>query len=112
MKNESNEQKQNDIPEKLNVAPSVKPFTKYRAIELIVCGAAVVLGLLYLYADMLTLAILLPLYSLFFCAIAVLRYLDTKAQGGRGFIAMLPAACWAFLAVAVIAATAAYFVQN
>lgn len=111
MKNE-NEQNKNKIPEKLNVAPSVKPFTKYRAIELIVCGAAVILGLLYLYADMLTLSILLPLYSLFFCAIALLRYLDTKELGGKGFIAMLPVACWAFLAAAVIVATVTYFVQG
>lgn len=108
------QQKKNDIPDlsedKLNVA-GVKPFTKYKLIELCVCGLAVVLGLLYLYADVLTLSILLPLYSVFFCAIAVLRYLDTRDAGLKGFAAMLPVVCWGILAAAVIVATISYFVQ-
>lgn len=112
MKDDKKKNDFKDIPDTLNVAPGVKPFTKYRAIELVVCGVAVVLGLLYLYADMITLSLLLPLYALFFCAIAVLRYLDTKELGLKGFVAMLPVACWAFLAAAVVIATAAYFMQG
>ena len=111
--------KKNAIPdrsflkdEEFKGIPGVKPFTKYRAIELVVCGFAVVLGLLYLYADMLSLAILLPLYCLVFAAVTVLRYLDTKAVGLKGFAAMLPVFCWGFLTCAVIVATAAYFVQQ
>lgn len=98
-------------PENLHVAPGVKPFTKFKAVELAVCGLAVILGLLYLYADFMGLALLLPLYCAAFAAVTVLRYLDTRAIGGKGFAAMLPVACWAVLTVAVIVATAAYFIQ-
>ena len=110
--------KKNTIPdesllkdEEFKGIPGVKPFTKYRAIELAVCGVAVVLGLLYLYADMLSLSVLLPLYCVVFAAVTALRYLDTKAVGLKGFVAMLPVFCWGFLTCAVIVATAAYFVQ-
>lgn len=89
----------------------VKPFTKFKAVELAVCGLAVILGLLYLYADFMNLALLLPMYCAAFASVTVLRYLDTKATGGRGFVAMLPVVCWAVLTVAVIVATGAYFVQ-
>jgi len=108
-----NEQK-NNIPkkdEKLNLSPGLKPFTKYRAAELIVCGVAVILGLLYLYAEIVTLAFLLPVYCAAFAAITVLRYFDAKAVGGHGFAVMLPVFCWGLLTAAVIAATAAYFMQ-
>lgn len=97
--------------DRLNVAPGVKPFTKYKGIELAVCGFAVILGLLYLYAGFLRLGVLLPIYCAFFAAITVLRYLDTKAIGGRGFAAMLPVVCWGILTAAVIVATGAYFMQ-
>lgn len=111
MKNDKTKNTAKEIPETLSVAPGVKPFTKYRVIELIVCAVAVVLGLLYLYTDIVVLELLLPLYAVFFCAIAVLRYLDTKELGMKGFVSMLPVGCWAFLAVAVIVATVTYFLQ-
>lgn len=101
-----------EIPQSFSVAPGVKPFTRYKAIELLVCGLAVVLGLLYLYADLFGLALLLPLYCAAFLAITVLRWLDARALGLTGFAAMLPILCWAFLTGAVIVATAAYFLGN
>lgn len=115
MKNEPNKNdipNDFDIPDQLNIAQGVQPFTRYKVIELCVCALAVVLGLLYLYTDMVTLNVLLPLYSVFFCAIASLRYLDTRANGLKGFAAMLPVICWTILAIAVIAATVTYFVQQ
>ena len=96
--------------ETFSVVPGVKPFTRFRAIELAVCGVAVILGLLYLYADVLSLAVLLPLYCAVFAAITVLRYLDAKSLGLKGFVTMLPIICWAVLTGAVIVATGAYFV--
>jgi len=95
-----------------SVAPGVRPFTRWKAIELAVCGVSVILGLLYLYADLLSLAVLLPLYSAAFLAITVLRWLDTRAQGLKGFAAMLPVFCWAFLTAAVIVASCEYFVNG
>ena len=108
-----NDQKNNTPApeEKLSVAPGVKPFTRYRAIELAVCGAAVIFGLLYLYTEIVSLSLLMPLYCAAFAAITVLRYFDTKACGGRGFAAVLPVICWGFLTAAVIVATFAYFLQ-
>ena len=107
-KNDKNDK--NKTPnEPFSVVPGMKPFTKYRTIELAVCGIAVILGLLYLYADVLSLAVLLPLYCAVFAAVTVLRYLDAKALGLRGFASMLPIICWAVLTCAVIVATGAYF---
>ena len=94
----------------LNVA-GIKPFTKFRAIELAICGGAVILGLLYLYTEAVTLAWLMPIYCCAFLAITVLRYFDAKAVGSRGFAAMLPVICWGVLTAAVAVATVAYFLQ-
>lgn len=89
----------------------VKPFTKYKAVELAICGLAVLLELLYLYAGFIHLALLLPAYCIAFAAVTILRYLDTKALGLRGFVAMLPVLCWGVLTIAVLVATCAYFMQ-
>lgn len=96
--------------DKFQVAPNVRPFTKYRAVELAVCGVCVILGLLYLYAKALTLSVLLPVYAVCFCAIPVLQYLDVKASGKTGFVNYLPAVFWGIVSIAVIVATVAYFV--
>lgn len=96
---------------KLNVA-NVKPFTKYRLIEMILCAAAVILGLLYLYADHLVpLSALLPLYCAGFFGITLLRALDAKATGSRGLFTALTIACWGALGIAMVIATAVYFTR-
>ena len=95
----------------LNIG-NVKPFTKYRAAELILCGIAVILGLLYLYADaLIPLGVLLPLYCVGFFGITVLRYLDAKATGSRGVFTALVIACWAALGIAMVIATVVYFTR-
>lgn len=96
--------------EKFGVVPNVRPFTKYRAVELAVCGGCVILGMLYLYAKVLSLAVLLPVYAVCFCMIPVLQYLDVKASGRTGLVNYLPAIFWGILSVAVLVATIAYFV--
>ena len=100
--------------DRLNVAQNVKPFTKYKVVELILCAAAVILGLLYLYTDpkLIPLSILLPVYSAVFCAIVPLRWKDLKESGLTGGFAVFTTAVWAFLALAVIAATAVYFIRG
>ena len=102
---------ENPQPEKLTAAPGVTPFTRFKAMELIICGIAVILGLLYLYADFLSLSVLLPLYCAAFAAITVLRWLDARAAGSHGFAALLPTVCWGILTIAVIVAACAYFLQ-
>lgn len=95
----------------LNIG-NVKPFTKYRAAELILCGIAVILGLLYLYADaLIPLGVLLPVYCAGFFGITVLRYLDAKETGSRGLFTALVVACWAALGIAMVIATVVYFTR-
>ena len=98
------------LNDNFSVAPNVRPFTKYRAIEMAVCGVCILLGILYLYAKVLSLSVLMPVYAVCFCAIPVLQYLDVKASGRTGFVNYLPAIFWGILSVAVIVATVIYFV--
>ena len=95
--------------DEFRVVPNVSPFTKYRAVELAVCGVCVILGILYLYANVLTLSVLMPVYAVCFCAIPVLQYMDVKASGKTGFVNYLPAIFWGILAIAVAVAAVVYF---
>ncbi|MBE6711060.1 MAG: hypothetical protein E7579_08075 [Ruminococcaceae bacterium] len=104
------DQKKNIPEDRFQTVPNVRPFTKYRAVELAVCGVCVLLGVLYLYAKVLTLSVLLPVYAVCFCAIPVLQYLDIKASGRTGFVNYLPPIFWGVISVAVIVAAVAYFV--
>jgi len=92
-----------------SVVPNVRPFTKYRAAELTVCGICVILGILYLYAKVLTLSALLPIYAVCFCAIPVLQFLDVRASGRTGFVNYLPPIFWGIISIAVIVAAVVYF---
>ena len=98
------------VPEIPNVVPGVKPFTKYKIAELCVCGAAVILGLIYLYLKWIPLGVLLPIYAVLFCAIVPLRWKDAKATGATGGFALLSTVLWGVMALLVIAATAVYFI--
>ena len=103
--------KENPNPQELfRTVPNVRPFTKYRAVEMAVCGVCLILGLLYLYAKVLSLSVLLPVYAVCFCGIPVLQYLDLKSSGKTGFVNYLPPIFWGIVSLAVIAATVFYFV--
>ncbi len=97
--------------DRLNIAQNVKPFTKYKIAELILCAAAVILGLLYLYTDpkLISLNVLLPVYAAVFCALVPLRWLDLKANGIKGAFAVFTTAVWGVLALVVVAAAVIYF---
>ena len=97
--------------ETFRVSPNVRPFTKYRAVEMAVCGVCVILGMLYLYAKVLSLSVLLPVYAVCCCAIPVLQFLDVKASGRTGFVNYLPPIFWGIVSLAVIAAAVVYFVR-
>ena len=97
--------------EKQNVIPGTKPFTKFKFIELGVCVLAVVIGLLYLYAKVIPLSVLFPLFALCFVAIPVLRFLDIKERGGKGFAEYLPAVAWAVMAAITVVAMIAYYIK-
>ncbi len=105
---------------KLPVAPT-RPFTKYRAVEMGLCVAAIILGLLYLYTDAVTLTLLLPAFSAGMTVITALRVLDGREaltkniQSGSdtGKIgkaaAYFPAVFSGFLTTVVLIVTIAYF---
>lgn len=97
--------------DRLNIAQNVRPFTKYKIMELILCAAAVILGLLYLYTDpkLISLDILLPVYAAVFCALVPLRWMDLKANGVKGGFAVFTTAVWGVLALVVVAAAVIYF---
>ena len=97
------------LDESFRTVPNVRPFTKYRAVEMAVCGVCVILGLLYLYAKVLSLSVLMPVYAVCFCAIPVLQYLDVRASGRKGFLNYIPAVFWGILSIAVLVATVIYF---
>jgi len=85
-----------------------RPFTKYRAVELAVCAAAVILGLLYLNTELVSLTLLLPFYCVCFLLIPVLHWLEGRALGIKGAIHWITIVCWAMLAAAMIAVTIGY----
>ena len=49
-KKENNGEGLPPLNDNFSVMPNVRPFTKYRAIEMAVCGVCILLGILYLYA--------------------------------------------------------------
>lgn len=102
--------KKNTPEDLFRTVPNVRPFTKYRAAELAVCGVCAILGILYLYAKVLTLSVLLPVYAVCFCAIPVLQFLDVKASGRTGFVNYLPPIFWGIISIAVIIAAVVYYV--
>ena len=97
--------------EQWSIAPNTKPFTVYKFIELGVCLLAVIVGVLYLYAKVIPLTVLFPVFALCFGAIPVLRFLDIKKRGATGFAEYLPAFAWAVMAVITIVALVLYFVK-
>lgn len=110
MKDNINKTRENE-GESQNVIPGTKPFTKFKFIELGVCILAVVIGVLYLYAKVIPLSVLFPLFVLCFAAIPVLRFLDIKERGGKGFAEYLPAVAWAVMAAITVVAMIAYYVK-
>lgn len=95
----------------LKLDARVRPFTKYRVAELIVCAVCIVIGLLYVYAHIISLSVLMPIYAVCFAAIPVLQFLDLRESGKKGFVNYIGPAFWAFLSLAVIVATVVYFVK-
>ena len=83
-------------------------FTKYRAAECIICLAVILLGVLYLYTDLISLWVLLPIFLASFIAIPIMRYLDEKKRGSRGLALGFSVGITALPAAVVLAAMAVY----
>ena len=83
-------------------------LTGYRMAEIALCLVVVLVGVLYLYTDLVSLWLLLPVFLAVFIAIPVLRYLDERKRGIRGIALGLSVGIAALPAVVVIAAIMAY----
>ena len=80
----------------------------YRMAEIALCLVVVLVGVLYLYTDLVSLWLLLPVFLAVFIAIPVLRYLDERKRGIRGIALGLSVGIAALPAVVVIVAIMAY----
>ena len=83
-------------------------LTGYRMAEIALCLGVVLVGVLYLYTDLVSLWLLLPVFLAVFIAIPVLRYLDERKRGIRGIALGLSVGIAALPAVVVIVAIMAY----
>ena len=99
-------------PIRLNVVPGTKPFTRWKAAELILSALIAVLGLIYLLTDpaWIPLSVLLPVYCVLSFAIVVFRWKDAAALGLKGSARFFAVLVGVILALVVAAATAVYFV--
>ena len=86
-------------------------LTRYKVAEMIICILAVAVGVGYFVLDWLGLGVLLPAYSAACVAVAFLRVADARTKGARGAAAYAHAIGASVLALAVVAATVAYFAQ-
>jgi len=85
---------------------------KFRITEIAVCLCIVLIGLLYKYTEVLSLAVVLPVFVLLFTVIPILRYLDGKKRGLTGLGLYLPVLCMGFVAAVVAAAWIVYLMQG
>ncbi|MBQ4607570.1 MAG: hypothetical protein IJB15_12740 [Clostridia bacterium] len=83
-------------------------LTGYRIAEIVLCLVVILVGVLYLYTDIVSLWLLLPVFLAVFIAIPVLRYLDERKRGIGGLALGLSVGIAALPAVVVIVAIMAY----
>jgi hypothetical protein len=110
-KNKQTEEKEREA------APSkqtegMKPFSKYKWIELGICLAAVIFGVIYLISNGgISVGTLLIVYSVCFLFVPVMRFLDMKTGGVKGASSYVSVIMWSVMAVAIIVITVLYFTQ-
>ncbi len=90
-----------------NQGPVRPVFTKYRRLEVILCLVVVLMGVLYLYTELVSLWVLLPVFLAVFTAVPILRYKDEKTRGIHGPAVGISVAIAALPAIVVGAALVA-----
>ena len=86
-------------------------ITGYRIAEIALCLVVILVGILYLYTDIVSLWLLLPVFLAVFIAIPVLRYLDERKRGIGGMALGLSVGIAALPAVVVTVAIIAYLLM-
>ena len=86
-------------------------LTGYRIAEIALCLVVILVGILYLYTDIVSLWLLLPVFLAVFIAIPVLRYLDERKRGIGGMALGLSVGIAALPAVVVTVAIIAYLLM-
>ena len=85
-------------------------MNRYRIMTLAAAGIAVLAGLAYRMWGAASLAVVLPVMSLAFWAIAVILYRESRAAKLRGVIALLPSLMAILVAVFATVGMVVYFV--
>ena len=113
MKQDTNRENKNAAysdDERLNITGEA-PVTPFKIAEMIVCFAAAVIGLLYVYKALIPLSVLLPLFTACFIAVTVLRILDIRKTKVKKLSQYITTAVLGVLAAAMVLTTVFYFVR-
>ncbi len=109
MKDENETPREDLRTEKEQPGTPARPSVSF--LELGLLALAIILGVLYLYTDLIPLSVLLPVFSVIFTVIPVMRLIRNKKEGLTGFGSLLSVIGWLIMAVAVLVATVYYFVR-
>ena len=85
--------------------------SKYKTAELILCGVCVIVGVLYIYAKIIPLAVILPFFAASFTLLSIFAFMNLRKNRDRNFASYIPAICRALLSLLIIAATVIYFLK-
>lgn len=88
-----------------------KEQSKYKTAELILCGVCVIVGVLYIYAKIVPLAVILPFFAASFTLLSIFAFMNLRKNRDRNFASYIPAICRALLSLLIIAATVIYFLK-
>lgn len=77
-------------------------MNRYKIWSVLLAGIAACCGLLYLYADSVSLGLVLPCMAGCFIGISVISFLEARASGFRGFAALLPSLAAALVALSAL----------
>ena len=89
---------------------NIKPFSRFKWIELGICVLAVIFGVIYLISNGgISVGVLLIVYSVCFLFVPLMRFLDIRSGGAKGVNAYISVIMWSVMAIAIIVITVLYF---
>ena len=85
--------------------------SKYKTAELILCGVCVIVGVLYIYAKIIPLAVILPFFAASFTVLSIFAVMNLRKSRDRNFASYISVICRALLSLLIIAANVIYFLK-
>lgn len=101
---------QNEEEEKLFITQP-RAHSKYKTAELILCGVCVIAGVLYIYAKIIPLAVILPFFAVSFTALSIFAFMNLQKNRDGRFASYISVICRALLSLLIIAANVIYFLK-